>query len=323
MSGASCCWCAAPLVKVGQQFWCGHASDTCRVRQAKHAQYTVDARGRLKEWLYVPLPKQTVWHEAIYDREIVYFLIGGAAGPGKSTCIRRILYELAKQIPGFHAIILRKTIPDLKKSHLRFLPHEVGRLGGRWLEGDKTAIFPHPGGMDAVIRAGHFEDATAMDDYLSAEFDVIAPDEVVTMEEQTTLELFTRARSTNPVLYQMRGVPHLDPEEELDGSFVLAGSNPGGRLWVKDHWITKAPDEEEYPNYEPQRWGFFDAKLRDNPYLKGGYVKKIRNLRESRRRQLEDGDWDVFEGMMFSEWQPERMGQPYHVGRFEELYGAA
>ena len=239
MSHATCCWCAAPLVKLGPFFWCGHPLDACRQRQLRHAQYRLDRRGRLAEWLYVPLPMQVVWHEAVYNPEVTRFLIGGRAGPGKSTCIRRILYEFAKIIPGFHAIILRQSIPDLKKSHLRFLPYEVGQLGGRWMEGDKIAVFPHPGHMDAILRAGHFEDASAIQDHLSAEYDVVAPDEVVTLEEGPTLELFTRARSTNPALFQLRGLPNAtDPEEELDGSFVLAGTNPGGRLWVKDHWVT-------------------------------------------------------------------------------------
>lgn len=324
MSAAICCWCSSPLVKVAAQWFCGNADDSCRVRQARHAQFTTDSRGRLKEWLYVPLPKQTVWHEAVYQREVTRFLIGGAAGPGKSTCIRRILYEFAKQLPAYHAIILRKSIPDLKKSHLRFLPHEVGQLGGRWYEGDKIAVFPHAGQMDAIIRAGHFEDASAMDDHLSAEYDTVAPDEVVTLPRDTTLELFTRCRSTNAALYALRGlkIPAATPddeEEDLDGSFVLAGTNPGGQLWVKDNWITKAPDPEEFPNYTAARWAFFDAKLKDNPYIKSGYVKSIRDMREARRRQLEDGDWDVFEGMFFSEWQQSRMGKPWHVCTLAEL----
>lgn len=292
------------------------------MRQVKHAQYSVDGRGRVKEWFYVPLPKQTVWHESIYIRELIYFLIGGAAGPGKSTCIRRILYELAKVIPGFHALLLRKTHKDLDKSHIRFMQFEVPQLAGDWKSGDRIAVFKHRGEMDSIIRCGHFEDTSAIEDYLSSEFDCIAPDEIVTLEEEPTLELFTRTRSTSEALFALRGLPNPDPDEVLDGSFVLAGSNPGGRLWVKDHWISKAPDPERYPNYEPIRWGFFDAKLRDNPYLKGGYVKKIRNMREARRRQLEDGDWDVFEGQFFSDWQPQRMGKPYHVGRFEDLYAA-
>lgn len=323
LNRATCCWCNAPIVKVAGHFWCGNVEqNVCRARQRKHAQYRTDSRGNEQEMVYLPLPRQTMWHEAIYNPEIVYFLIGGAAGPGKSTCIRRIKYELAKLVPGWHSLLIRKTHKDLDKSHLRFMPHEVQMLGGEWKAGDRIAVFKTKGQPDSIIRAGHFEDSTAIEDYLSAEFDCIAPDEVVTLEEQTTLELFTRSRSTNETLFKLRGLPHPDPEEELDGSFILAGSNPGGRLWVKDHWITKAPDAEEYPNYEPHRWAFFDAKLRDNPYIKAGYVKKIRNLRETRRRQLEDGDWDVFEGMFFSEWQQQRQGQPHHVGRFEELYAA-
>lgn len=319
MSRAICCWCAAPLVKVQRHYWCGNPDQNlCRIRQRKHAQYRPTSRGKAEEIIYLPLPKQAVWHEAVYDRTVTRFLIGGAAGPGKSTCIRRILYEFARLVPGFHALILRKSIPDLKKSHLRFLPYEVAQLGGTWKESDKAAVFPHPGGMEAVIRAGHFEDASAMDDYLSAEFDCIAPDEIVTLEEQTTLELFTRARSTNELLMQMRGLPHEDPEQVLDGSFVLAGSNPGGRLWVKDHWVTQQPDPEEYPHYNPARWQFLPAHLSDNPYLAGGYVQGIRDLREARRRQLEEGDWDCFEGQMFSEWQPSRMGSPWHVQRLED-----
>lgn len=318
MTHAVCCWCAAPLVKVGAQWWCGAADDACRVRQAKHAQFTTDARGRVKEWLYVPLPMQTVWHEAVYEPSVTRFLLGGRAGPGKSTCIRRILYEFAKRVPGFHALLLRKTHKDLDKSHIRFMQFEAPQLGGDWKSGDRIAVFKHPGQMDAVIRAGHFEDASAIDDYLSAEFDCIAPDEIVTLDEEPTLELFTRARSTNPALFALRGY---EPDE-LDGTFVLAGTNPGGQLWVKDHWVTKSPDPEKYPFYNPARWAaFLDAKLKDNPYLRAGYAENLRGMREARRRQLEDGDWDVFEGQFFSEWQPQRLGQPHHVGRFEELFG--
>ena len=318
---ASCCWCRSPLVLVKGHYWCGHpTSESCRLRQSRHAQYTRDSRGRLQQWLYVPLPMQTVWHEAVYLPTVTRFLLGGRAGPGKSTCIRRILYEFAKVVPGFHGLLLRKTHKDLDKSHIRFLQFEVPQLGGDWKQGDRIAVFKHPGSMDAVIRAGHFEDASAIDDYLSAEFDAIAPDEIVTLEEAPMLELFTRARSTNPILFQLRGYQ----PDELDGSFVLAGTNPGGRLWVKDHWVTKAPDPEQYPNYNPVRWAaFLDAKLKDNPYLRAGYVESLRGMREARRRQLEDGDWDVFEGMMFSEFQQQRQGQPYHVGTFEELYAVA
>lgn len=321
MSHALCCWCQSPLIKLSEHWWCGGTAE-CRQRQMAHAQFLHSKKGALKEFLYVPLPKQTTWHEATYLRDVTRLLVGGAAGPGKSTFIRRAHYEFATLVPGFHGLIVRKSIPDLKKSHLMFLPHEVTQLGGRWLEGDKIAVFKHKGQMDSVIRAGHFEDRKAIEDYLSAQFDLISPDEVVTMEKDPTLELFTRARSTNTALFELRGRPHDDPEQVLDGSFVLGGTNPGGRMWVKDHWISKAPDPEEHPNYDPAKWLFLDAKLKDNPYITGGYVQSLRDMRESRRKQLEDGDWDAFEGQMFSEWTPRKMGKPWHVQTYEELVGS-
>lgn len=311
MSSASCCWCSAPLVKVGQQWWCGNPDDTCRVRQAKHAQFTTDQRGRLKEWLYVPLPTQAVWHEAVYDRSVTRLMTGGQAGPGKSRWLRETLYELAKQVPGFHALLLRKTHKDLDQSHLRFMPYEVGQRGGTWRSGDRVAVFPHRGERDAVIRAGHLEDAGAIENYLSSEYDVIAPDELVTFDRDPMLELFTRARSTNPHLLALRG----DPEQELDGSLVVTASNPGGRgaMWVKEHFIDHNPDPAEFPNYKKERWSFHGARLSDNPYMAKGYREALEGLRDARRRQLLEGDWNVWEGQAFDDLRQTVNDRPYHA----------
>ena len=68
-----CCWCGSPLVKVAGHWWCGHpTSNVCRARQRKHAQYAVDRKGTATELVYLPLPKQAVWHEAVYDAALVY-----------------------------------------------------------------------------------------------------------------------------------------------------------------------------------------------------------------------------------------------------------
>ena len=313
MSVAICCWCAAPLVKVGAQFWCGNPDDTCRVRQAKHGQFTTDGRGRLKEWLYVPLPTQAVWHEAVYDRMVTRLMTGGQAGPGKSRWLRETLYELAKQVPGCHALLLRKTHKDLDQSHLRFMPYEVGLRGGAWKAGDRVAVFPHKGSMDAVIRAGHLEDVGAIENYLSSEYDVIAPDELVTFDRDPMLELFTRARSTNPALMAIRG----HEAAQLDGSLVVTASNPGGRgaRWVKEHFIDHNPDPAEFPNYKKERWAFYGARLSDNPYMAQGYREALEGLRGSRRKQLLEGDWDSFDGQAFDDLRATISDVPYHAAR--------
>lgn len=310
---ATCCWCGAGLVKAEDAWWCGAVADTCRKWQAEYAVETV-TRGK-RQFLYVPTPKQTVWHRAVYDRELTRILVGGAAGPGKSRWLRETLYRLASQVPGFHALLLRKTHKDLDQSHLRFMPHELEQRGAEWKGTDRIAVFRHKGQADAVIRAGHLEDTNAIENYLSSEYDAIAPDELVTFQRDPMLELFSRARSTNPALFALRGRHDSDPELELDGSLVVTATNPGGRgaLWVKDFFVDHSPDPDEFPNYEPQKWAFFEARLSDNPYVKAGYRKTLLDMREARRRQLLDGDWHVYEGQFFSEFKPQKNEQPWHV----------
>lgn len=305
---ATCCWCHGPLVKSQGAWWC-RDTEADRERQVTHASFT--GSGKTLQFLYVPTPVQTVWHEAVYDPEVTRLLVGGQAGPGKSRWLRETLYELARVIPGFHGLLLRKTHKDLDQSHLRFVPYEVEQRGGKWFKGDKVIEFPHPGQPASVIRAGHMEDSGAIENYLSAEYDAIAPDELVTFERDAMLELFTRARSTNTHLAEIRG----NTAEALDGSLVMTATNPGGRgaLWVKEFFIDQNPDPEEFPAYDPRRWRFYGARLDDNPYMAPGYKEALMGLRETRRRQLLEGDWNVFEGAFFSEFRAERHGKPWHV----------
>jgi phage terminase large subunit len=180
--------------------------------------------------------------------------------------------------------------------------HELAERGADWNRTDKIATFDHPHGPPAIIRCGYLDAAADIENYLSSEYDVIVPDELVTFPRDLMLELFTRARTTNPAMVELRG----NLADDYDGSFILAASNPGGRggAWVKDFFIDKSPDPEEFSTYDASQWAFFPAYLRDNPYIKaGGYEQSLAGLRENRKRQLLDGDWGVFEGQFFDEFR--------------------
>ena len=283
-------------------WWC--PTSACAQRQLRFATYLTNETGKVTKYLYVPVPVQTVWHEACYESRYRRILAGGAAGPGKSRWMREQLYLFARQVPGLHALLLRRTYNDLNQSHLRFMPQEVSERSGAWKATEKIAVFKHKSAPDAIIRAGHLEDDGAIQNYLSAEYDVIAPDELVTFERDPMLELFTRARTTNDAMTDLRG----DLDADYDGSLVISATNPGGRggAWVKDFFIDHAPDSDEFPRYKPEQWAFFPAFLRDNPYIKAtGYEESLSGLREQRRRQLLDGDWSVYEGQFFSEFRPQ------------------
>jgi phage terminase large subunit len=144
-----------------------------------------------------------------------------------------------------------------------------------------------------------------VENYLSAEYDIIAPDELVTFKRDVMLELFTRARTTNAAMTALRG----DVANDYDGAFVLSASNPGGQnaQWIKDLFIDREPDAQEFPGYLRDQWAFYPAKLVDNPYVSiQGYTESLSTLRDARKRQLLDGDWTVFEGQFFDNFKPVR-----------------
>lgn len=301
---AVCCFCNKPLVRTEGAWWC--LTRPCQLAQLEYATFLQDESGKVTQWLYVPTPKQVLWHRAAYDSSLRRILVGGAASPGKSRFLREQHYRFAQQIPGYHGLILRRTHQDLAQSHVRFMPYEVESRGGKWLGGDtRVAKFFHAGQPDAIIRTGHMDDKVAIENYLSAEYDCISPDELVTYERDPMLELFTRARSTSAALCELRG----DQSADYDGSLVLTASNPGGRGagWVKDFFVEKEPDKEEFPDYQPKYWAFFDARVKDNPYISfEGYKETLSNQRAARKRQLLDGDWDVYEGQYFDNFKPKR-----------------
>jgi hypothetical protein len=88
----------------------------------------------------------------------------------------------------------------------------------------------------------------------------------------------------------------------------FAGTNPGGKghNWVKERWVSKSCDEE---NYEPRDYDFIPAGVLDNPYLMEAnpdYIENLKMLPEKERKALLEGNWDIFEGAFFPEWSHSR-----------------
>jgi hypothetical protein len=297
----------------------------CKTRQLQWA-VVITMKGKPPRPVYIPTPRQVEWHEAVYHRATNRLCVGGQAGPGKSKWLREVLYRFAQQVPGFHALLLRRTYKDLDQSHLRFVPFEVAQRGGHWKISDRIVEFPHKNRPTAIIRMGHLEDKGALEDYLSSEYDAIAPDELVTFERDEMLELFARARSANEHLMALRGgYKYWDVNEdgdleemETDGSIVVTATNPGGRggRWVKDFFIDQTPDRDQHPNYRAEFWAFHGARLKDNPYIKRAYVTTLKDLPEIRRRQLLEGDWDAYLGQFF-DWRATKDGHEWHVADLE------
>lgn len=63
---------------------------------------------------YQPHPKQTALHTSAANE----ILFGGAAGPGKSCCLRAEAVFWCARVPGIQVYLFRRTFPELEKNHV-------------------------------------------------------------------------------------------------------------------------------------------------------------------------------------------------------------
>lgn len=274
---AHCCWCSAVLQKVGPMaYLC--PTPACRTRQSA---WKIEAtKSGVTKLLYLPTPRQVEFHESTAK----HTLFGGAAGPGKSHALRWDIYRRCLAVPGYEALLLRRTFPELEKTHMRRAAREAPDMGATFVPSEHVLRFSN----GSILEFGHCDTDAAISKYLSTEYDWIGFDELVTFEEKTALEIMTRARSSKPGIRAM----------------VKCGSNPGGvgALWVLDFFIDHTPDRERYPGYQPTDWHFVQALLDDNPYRDAEYAQALTILDPARYQQLRWGNWRVFDGQFFGVW---------------------
>lgn len=255
----------------------------------QQAQVTVNG-----QVLYTPTPKQLQFHLC----EAKFPLYGGAAAGGKSHALRWHYYLCCLTVPNFRALLLRRNLPDLRRTHARECNVDAGRLGATWRSSASGAGELHfPNG--SFLELGHCTDDGAVSIYLSSEYDGIGFDELVTFTEFQYLMIRSRARTTKPNL-----VPQ-----------VRGGTNPGGigGRWVRARWIDKDLTGDDDVTYRPDDYAYIPATLDDNPHIQQEqYNLLLSSLPPQLAKAYRDGDWDIFEGQFFSEFRKD-----FHVQEFD------
>lgn len=283
---ARCCWCGSPFVLgtvKGTAVWLCPTEACWKKQVARAMAVTLKGKGEIVR--FVPLPRQVEAEQATFDGPAIYVLIGGAAGGSKSRGLREIGHKAALKTPQTRVLLLRRTYKELDQTHLRDVELEAPQMGADAVPSAKVVRYPN----GSVMQFGHCETAADAANYLSAEYDLIIFDELVTFEETMFLLIASRARSTKPGI-----VPK-----------VIAGTNPGGPQshWVRARFIDHTVDLDQYPDYDPAEWVFIPSKLEDNPYLDQQYERKLLSLPPELRKAYRDGDWDIFPGQYFPEWR--------------------
>jgi hypothetical protein len=279
-----------------------------------------EARRQGKEIKVEPVemvdPEDVLWapHDGpqtlFMDAEEFEVFFGGAAGGGKSDAAVMLPLKWVDK-PGFTALILRKTFPELQELVDR--SHAVyPELGGKWREAKKRWEFP----SGALVEFGYFEFWKHHTRYQGRQFCLIIWDELGQCpEERFWTFLMSRCRSADPELPTlMRGT-----------------GNPGGagHGWLKARFIELCGNDGSTVHTESAtglRRRFIPSRLADNPALDlgdPGYRRRLESLPEIMRLQLLEGDWGASSGVGLHELSPSvHICQPHVLDNNWWYFGA-
>lgn len=295
------------------------------------------ARPRIVEpyFKHIPHPPQQVFLSLSQVEEVMY---GGSAGGGKSDALLMSALQYVN-VPGYSALILRRTWPDLNA------PGAILDRARTWLadtparQRDGGRIWEFPAGKNgsgmARIQFGYLQHDKDKFKFQSAEYQFIGFDELTQFEESQYTYLFSRLRrptvsclncGTSIRQYRRRqDAVHYWKHTTREGKSRCPRIFPDPKV-VRQY--SKAPDgltlfdvplrmrsatnpggvghvwvKERFIDQRTKEDGalFIPARLKDNPSLdQKSYEKNLQHLLPVDRERLLNGDWDVEEeGAMF------------------------
>lgn len=207
---------------------------------------------------------------------------------------------MAVNYTGIKILFLRRAIPDLRENHIKPMQALLAGIA-RYSTTDRAFSFAN----GSRILFGYCDNDADILHYQGQEYDAIFMDEATQFTEFMFLTLVASLRGAN----------------NFPKRFYLT-CNPGG---VGHEWVKRLFIDKEYRNDEkPEDYTFIQALLKDNPHLTEkdpAYENMLRNLPEETRRAWLDGDWNVFQGQYFREWDENiHVTTPFTIPKHWRIY---
>ena len=219
-----------------------------------------------------------------------YTLYGGARGGGKSFVVREKAIQLAFKYPGIRILIMRRTFKELEANHLIDFRIKLNGIAD-YRTASKMFFFPN----GSIISFGYLNTDADTNDYQGHQY------EAIFLDEATHFTFYMYMKMTQC----LRLAGGVDPSLNLTPRMYLT-ANPGG---VGHNWVKRLFIDRKYEGAEkPEDYSFIPALVYDNKFLMDNnpeYVEQLESLPEKERLAMLMGDWDVFEGQFFEEFDEE------------------
>ena len=241
--------------------------------------------------LYKPSEKQREFHAAVEPN----VLLEGSRGSGKSIALRWDAHLRAMLTPNFLYVILRRSMPELLKSHLVFIDAEMRALGGEFRIGDHLALYPN--GSRGYYY--HCQSEMDVENLLSAQFYWMGIDEATTFPWEVITKLAASVRV--PATLGLTAMLRLTTNP-LGGSV--------DEIWK--YFVEQDVDPKDDPEYDPRDWRHIHVTQADNPHLDlQQYRKRFIGLPAHVRLAWLEGERTQERGLL--DFSPSKDGAPYHV----------
>ena len=261
--------------------------------------------GQVELQIDKPYPKQIEFFKATNK----YIAYGGARGGGKSWSARIKVVLLALRYPGIQILLLRRSLKDLRDNHViplqKLLKTETKDKIATYKSQEKEFLFPN--GSRVVL--GYCANEGDVLQYQGQAYDVIFMEEATQFTEFQFQALTESNRSSG--LCKIPFSPRM-----------YFTCNPGGvgHIWFKRLFI----DREYRQSEKPEDYIFIQSLVYENEYLMKNdpnYVRTLENLPEDRRKAMLYGDWDIFEGQYFNEFNRDiHVIEPFAIPKHWKRY---
>jgi hypothetical protein len=180
---------------------------------------------------------------------------------------------------GLKLLLLRRTMPELRNNHILPLIADIGGYAN-FLSSANVFVFPN----GSRLQLGYCDSERDLTRFQGAEYEVICFEEATLFAEAWIVFISTTLRTTRK---------DFTPR-------IYYTCNPGGigHSYIKRLFIDRIYRDNE----NPDDYVMIRSNVMDNPHLDAGYISMLEALPPVQRRAHLDGDWDVYEGQVFSEF---------------------